>query len=192
MTDQSTWLPVTNAAYHAGHPLTATVEAPDVEDDVWIRYVRGELQSQIGQALDQSKSWANLTIDRQLEVRGKSQPHLLLGHVEKLLDEVCLVRQAAWSGWDQSQTEKVRKVEKTKAAGPRGGGGCESSITSETRVGEASFLRLLLDCNKRESTLRGIEKPLATVVEFKPPQMDLKAMIRQAEAAFAEGAAKGA
>ncbi len=174
----------------ADNPADSIVENLNVEDDAWLRYVRGELQWQISQALARSPDWVKLTIHKQLQQRGRGQPQMQRGHVEKLLDEVCLIRQAAWSGWAQSQTAKVRKVEKTKEAGPRGGGGNESSVTSETRCGEAAFLRLLLDCNKRESALRGIEKPLAAVLDIAPPRLDLEAMIRQAEAVIARGAAK--
>lgn len=176
----------TGPANQSGHQPAGDAPDPVLDEEVWQRYVLGELASQIGKVLRRSTDWVNLTINRLLEQRGNGQSLLVRGNVEKLLDEVSLVRQAAWAGWHQSQTEKVRKVEKTKEAGPRGGGGNETSVISETRSGDASFLRMLMDCNKRESALRGIEKPLAAVFHVKPKLFDLDSMIQQVEAAIAQ------
>ncbi|MDB5334894.1 MAG: hypothetical protein JWN70_513 [Planctomycetaceae bacterium] len=185
MPDQLLWPLATNPANHPGPQPTAMADVPDVDENVWRRYVHGESVPQISDALSRSTNWVQLTINRLLEQRGSSPPQSLRGHVEKLLDEVCLLRQASWSEWERSKTDKVRTVKKTKEGGPRGGGGSELTQMTETRTADATFLRMLMDCNRRESALRGIERPLAGVMHFKQPRVDLDTMIQQVEAANA-------
>lgn len=186
MSDQL-WCPlVTSPASHPGIPPTGTAEILDAEDDAWQLYLRGHSLKQIGQELARSTNWASLTICRLLELRASGPQQMMRAYVEKLLDEVSLIRQAAWLGWEQSQIAKVRSVAKTKEVGPRGGGGNESVKTTESQSGNASFLRTLIECNKRESALRGIERPTTVRAQCSQSHVDLDTLIQQVEAANAQ------
>lgn len=186
MPEQPRW-PVTAAPVNRpGSRSTAVAEILDQEDEAWQRYVRGDTYRQIANELGRSSSWVHLTIHRLLELRDTGRQQMVRAHIEKLLDEVSLIRQAAWSGWNRSQTDKVRTVEKTKEVGPRGGGGDESITTTEAQAGNASFLRVLTECNKRESALRGIEKPTAVMFQCMQTSVDIDALILQVEAANAQ------
>jgi hypothetical protein len=165
---------------------SAIAEILDQEDEAWSLYVRGYTYRQIAKELGRSSNWAHLTVHRLLELRETGRQQMVRAQIEKLLDEVSLIRQSAWSGWNRSQADKVRTVEKTKEVGPRGGGGDESITTTEAQAGNASFLRVLIECNKRESALRGIEKPTAVLYQCMQPSLDIDALILQVEAANAQ------
>ena len=170
------------------HPTiqpTLTSETRELDDKAWQLYVRGKAPCQIGKALRQSADWGEATIRRLLEVRESGYLPMVRAHVEKLLDEINTFRRAAWSGWRRSRKDKVRTVEKTKEAGQQSRGGNETVVTTEPQCGDASFLRLLTECNKRESGLRGIEKPTAIRSDPTQNHADLATLIQQMEAAMA-------
>ena len=165
------------------HPIS-TSETRELDNKAWLRYVRGQQPCQVGNALSQSVDWAEATIRRLLELRETGYQPMVRAHVEKLLDDVNMIRRAAWSGWRRSRQNKVRTVEKTKEAGPQSRGGNETVVTTEPQCGNASFLRMLTECNKRESGLRGIEKPTAIRSDPTQKHADLATLIQQMEAAM--------
>lgn len=186
MAHQQQWTVAANSVRQPAEKPSEIDEVLDLEDEAWQLYVRGQSARQIGQALGRSTSWVKLTVSRLLELRGSGRQQMVRAHVERLLDEVSLIRRAAWSGWEQSLAEKVRTVEKSKDVGPRGGGGEEHSTTKENRSGDSSLLRVLLECNKRESALRGIERPTAVLFQLMQSHVDLDSLILQVEAAEAQ------
>lgn len=186
MPNQTQWPVDDNRADQPGVQPAAMTDNCDAQDSVWLLHVRGLLPQQIGATLGRSTDWVRLTIARLLELRDRDRQPVTGAHVEKLVDEVCLIRQAAWSGWEQSQVDKVRTVTKTKPAGPRGGGGEEKVVTTEPQAGNPASLRILIECNKRESSLRGIERPTTVPSHPRQPLLDLDALIEQLTTANAQ------
>lgn len=162
-------------------------EIQDREAECWRRYVKGQSCREIGRALGMSHTWANFTVNRLLRERDEQLRQSVRGHVEKLIDEVNLVREAAWDGFDRSQRDRVRTVE--KSGGSDKGTYDESSTTTEGQAGSPAFLRVLLECNKRESALRGIEKPTQILFQFMQTNIDIDTLIHQVETEAAKEAA---
>lgn len=173
-----------NPMHHSITQSDPIREPLDSDDAAWGMYVRGNTPGQIGQAMNRPAGWGRLTIHRLLEQHENAHEPLLRGHLAKLLEEVNLIRQAGWLGWDRSLKDKVRHVEKTKE--PAGRGGNELTKTTESRSGDLAALRVLIECSKRESALRGIERPTTIPVQRRPQPLNLGALIQQMETTIAE------
>jgi hypothetical protein len=78
-------------------------------------------------------------------------------HLERLVDELNLVRQEAWSAWKRSTALKAKLSEKQTTGGPSG---VRSDVTQteETQSGDTACLRVIENCIKCEAALRGVEK----------------------------------
>ena len=157
----------------------AMVDALAGEDRAWELFVSGHNIAQISHLMSCPLPWVQLTINRLLGQHEACGEPFVRGHLAKLLDEVNLIRQAAWSGWRRSLEDKVRIVEKTRESGGRGGN--EQTTTTETRSGDPAPLRILIECSKRDSTLRGIERPTTVSVQRMSPPLDLDTLIQQIE-----------
>lgn len=174
------------AHIHARSP-EQIADIQENEAECWRLYVKGKSSREIGKALGFSHEWARLTVRRLLESRDDRNDQMVRGHVEKLIDSNNLIRDAAWDGWERSKRDRVRKVEK-ETAGGKEGGTLESSVTTEGQSGDPAFLRVLIECDKRESALRGIEKPVQPIFQFMQTHVDIDVLITQVEEAAAKEA----
>lgn len=154
----------------------------DLEQQCWQLHVRGQSAWQIAQACEVPVEEVELLLQRRLAANAQRPSVPLRGHVEKLIDEVNEIRQAAWGSFDRSKVEKVKTVEKHTKGGTQDGKS-EDTISKETKEGDSPFLRILLDCNHRESLLRGIERPTRLPVRSMQPKLDIDALLEQVEAA---------
>lgn len=152
----------------------------DLEDNCWRLHVRGQTSHQIARACEMSVQAVELIVQRRLAAYAAGASVALRGHVEKLIDEVNEIRQAAWAGWNRSQVDKVKTVEKTTTGGTQDGKS-EETISTEGKEGDSPFLRILVDCNRRESALRGIERPNRVTGQSPPVRLDLDELIEQVE-----------
>ena len=107
--------------------------------------------------------------------------------VNKLLAEINLVRQAAWVGWKKSLVNHVKTVVK-QSEGGTGGTKSDTSTTTDPQSGDAAFLRVIEDCNKREGTLRGVEKLGQSLLQSKLIDTDFEALLQRLEAIQSEAA----
>lgn len=153
----------------------------DIESQCWRLHVRGQSAWQIAQAYELPVGEVDLILQRRLAVYGQRPSVPLRGHVEKLVDEVNQIRQAAWTGWDRSRIDKVKTVEKTTSGGTQDGKS-EGTISTEAKEGDSPFLRVLIECNRRESCLRGIERPTRAATQSVPNRVDIDTMLKQVEA----------
>ena len=172
---------------HITHRSPAQIElVQDLEAEAWRLYVQGKSSREIGKAVGRSHNWAIMTVNRLLKERDDRTSQSIRGHMEKLLDEVNLIRDAAWSGWKRSQEDRVKTVE--KAGNTPTGPTREETITTEGQAGDPAFLRVLVELNKRESALRGIEKPVQPIFQFMQTHVDIDVLITQVEEAAAKEA----
>lgn len=141
--------------------------------------LKGQSLRTIGLKVGRSYETVRLTLERLTERRAAENDQLLRGHIAKLIDEVDMVREACWEGWDRSLKDRVRTV--TKSGSTPKGPTHEDSTTTEGQAGDASFLRAVLECNKRESALRGIEKPVQPIFQFMQTNVSLDILINQIE-----------
>lgn len=141
--------------------------------------LKGQSLRTIGLKVGRSYETVRLTLERLTERRAAENDQLLRGHIAKLIDEVDMVREACWEGWDRSLKDRVRTVSKSGST-PKGPTH-EDSTTTEGQAGDPSFLRAVLECNKRESALRGIEKPVQPIFQFMQTNVSLDILINQIE-----------
>lgn len=155
-------------------------DALELEERCWKLYLQGATTRTIAAKCGRSAMWASFTIRKFIDSRNNDTKQSVRGHVEKLLDELNLIRQESWKGWAKSRRDKVRKVDKTVVNDK--GCGSEESTTTEGQAGDPAFLRVLIECGKRESALRGIEKPTQVLFQFMQTHVDLDMLIEQVEA----------
>lgn len=149
------------------------------EAECWKLHLKGYSSREIGAIVGRSHTWALLTVGRLLRELADSTKQSVRGHVEKLLDSNNLTRRAAWDGWEKSREDKVKTVEKF-GSGPMGPTS-EEATTTEGQAGDPAFLRVVIECDKRESALRGIEKPVQPIFQFMQTNVSLDILISQIE-----------
>jgi hypothetical protein len=84
-------------------------------------------------------------------------------HKQKLLLEINEVRQSAWRGWEKSlesatkkHTKKIVEGQTVKSLTPIR---LEQDDSEAVQTGDASFLMVILKCNKREAELLAVDAP---------------------------------
>ena len=157
----------------------------DLDAACWKLVVRGNDARQIARMHRQSPEWGEVTVERLFAAYNADPAQILRGHIEKLICEINLVRQAAWLGWERSLRDKQKTVRKAISGGSQDGKS-ESTTTTETQAGDAPFLRILIDCNRRESALRGIDRSSRLPAPSNETHIDLDTLIQQVEAANRE------
>lgn len=176
--------------------MTAFIHArsPEQVDEIltlrqkcWELFLQGKTTRQIGEECGRSNCWASVTIRELTEAKNNETAQSVRGHLEKLLDSNNLIRREAWEAWYQSKENKVKTVEKSGSSDK--GGYDESSTTTEGQAGDASFLRVLIKCDERESALRGIEKPTQVTFNLMQTSITIDQLIAQVEAEATKEAA---
>lgn len=167
---------------HLGSCLVTTNAFMNTSDACWCQYVRGENVLSIAQTIKEPVESIVARLERCME-QSDTQPPRPRAYLEKLVDEMHLVRQAAWMAWERSLQDKVKTTEKT-ITDPKGGIRREEMIVTESQTGDAAFLRIIIDCNRREAALRGLEKSPQLQSRLSQPTLDLDTLITQMEAAM--------
>lgn len=150
----------------------------------WELYVCGTPLAEMARIVGDDEQHVAQTIDCELQHRQQAPQHAPRAYLEKLIDELNLVRQAAWSGWQRSTRNKEKTVDKTTTGGP-GGGREEATHSSEAQAGDTAFLRIIVECNKRESALRGIDRAARVTTHLTQTNVDIDTLIMQVERANA-------
>lgn len=154
------------------------------DEECWRLYLRGASIRDLSLAFGKPVDAISQSLQRGVEQKQNLPPQSVRAYLEKLIDEINLIRQAAWSGWERSQMDLVKSTEKNVSGGT-GGGRDESTVITVGQAGDTSFLRIIAECNKREATLRGIEKPGHSLFQFMQTYVDIDTLIVQVEAANA-------
>lgn len=164
-------------------PQVTTNAIMNTSDECWRRYLQGEDIRSIAATIDQPISAILERLERMLQqsIDGSRPPS---AHLDKLIDELHLVRRAAWMGWQRSLKHNVKIVTKT-VTGSKSSDREEKTTTTEIQSGNASCLRIIIDCNRREAILRGLDKSSRTATPEGPTsKIDLEQMLTQMEAAL--------
>lgn len=149
----------------------------DLEARIWKCHIKRMSDEDIAQKLNTTVETVERSLARR-EAKLESRPVLSArAYVEKLLDEVELVREEAWKAWEDSKEVHVKRTAKTTKGGTAAEKK-ENTTVKDRRVGNIVFLRLILDCNKREAFLRGIDKEGLALLQAKTEEVfDVEAML---------------
>ncbi len=147
-------------------------------------HLRGTPLDEIAGICGQSLEWVDRVIQAEHTRRQRRPTWPIRASVEKLADELNLIRHAAWLAWERSQREKPKLTKKVIKGGP-GGGRKELTKVREDQAGNPTFLRLLLECNRREASLRAMDRPKHAAAQDSEPPVDIETMAQQVEAANA-------
>lgn len=122
----------------------------------------------IAERLNAARGYDPPLTDRQVRVDRKelyrrwSESQIVNTDLERrrVLNEVDAVKRNAWESFRRSKTDHVRKNTETERGNDEGGG--PSTIQKVNRIiarqtGDASFLRVVLECLDKESKLLNIE-----------------------------------
>lgn len=152
----------------------------NTSDDCWTMYVQGSDVRSISQTVDESIESIVERLERMLQESNVDPPppHV---QVPRLVDELQFVRRAAWSGWKRSLQDKQKTIEK-KSVDAKGGTRTDTTVTKESQSGDAAFLRIVLECNRREASLRGVEKSQQSHLKLNQRPLDIDALIELMEA----------
>ncbi len=146
--------------------------------------LQGLLPEEIADELQKELELVNQVL-QQVQQQREQRPALpIRACVEQLVEDVDLIRREAWQAWLRSQKDHRKLTEKTISGGS-GGDRTELTDVWDGQVGDATFLRLMMECNRRELQVRTMEMPKRSSAQGGAVPVDFEAMVEQVEAAIA-------